>query len=179
MLQRRRAIPSLHAGGPGRLQVGPGRAADELVRLLPGFYKDEKVGGDHIGFFVNRSGGVAGSQLGGQASRSSPTRPTERGARLHQMVRAAAVQKKWWSLGGYSAAKAVLNDPGSEDGALRRRLPHGDGRGRRFWAEPSYASSSSRAEARPRLRRRDRARPRRRSMPSSRTGRRSSRMTAS
>ena len=33
------------------------------------------------------------------------------------------VQKKWWSLGGYPCHNSVLNDPGFQVRALRRRLP--------------------------------------------------------
>jgi multiple sugar transport system substrate-binding protein len=50
------------------------------------------------------------------------------------------VQKKWWSLGGYSCHNAVLNDPGFAGlGALRRRLPRAMGNVKDFWQEPTYA----------------------------------------
>jgi len=50
------------------------------------------------------------------------------------------VQKKWWSLGGYSCLKAVLNDPSFPGSApfaadfLKSMAIVKD-----FWAEPSYA----------------------------------------
>ena len=45
----------LHGRRPRRLQVRPGRDADELFAFFPGLYKDPNVGGDKIGFFVNPS----------------------------------------------------------------------------------------------------------------------------
>jgi multiple sugar transport system substrate-binding protein len=50
------------------------------------------------------------------------------------------VQKKWWSLGGYSCHKAVLEDPGFADTApfaadfLKAMSGVQD-----FWQEPTYA----------------------------------------
>ena len=56
----------LHAGRARCVQVRPGRDADELVRVLPGLYKDPNVGGDKIGFFVNPREIKQFTQLGGQ-----------------------------------------------------------------------------------------------------------------
>ncbi len=61
-----------------------------------------------------------------RASRSSPTRPD--------------VQKKWWALGGYSAHKAVLNDPGfAKTAPFAADFLTAMGEVVDFWAEPSYA----------------------------------------
>ena len=92
------------------------------------------------------------------------------------------VQKKWWSLGGYSCHKAVLLDPGfPATRALRRRLPEGDvGREGLLAGAGLRRAAAGDAEAGARLRRR---RPghgaRRRSTCWSRTGPRSSRTKAS
>ena len=50
------------------------------------------------------------------------------------------MQKKWWSLGGYSAAKSVLNDPGfAETAPFAADFLIAMGQVKDFWAEPSYA----------------------------------------
>ena len=74
VLHAARADQRLHAGRSRCLQVGPGRDADELVRLLPGLYKDPNVGGDKIGFFVNPVREDQASSSAGKAFRWSPTR---------------------------------------------------------------------------------------------------------
>jgi multiple sugar transport system substrate-binding protein len=50
------------------------------------------------------------------------------------------VQKKWWALGGYSAHKAVLLDPGFVDTApFAGDFLKSMGMVVDFWAEPAYA----------------------------------------
>ena len=51
------------------------------------------------------------------------------------------VQKKWWSLGGFSAANAVLNDPSFKDqtAAFAPQFLEAMGRVQDFWQEPAYA----------------------------------------
>jgi multiple sugar transport system substrate-binding protein len=50
------------------------------------------------------------------------------------------VQKKWWSLGGYSCHKGVLNDPGFVKTApFAADFLTAMGEVVDFWAEPSYA----------------------------------------
>jgi multiple sugar transport system substrate-binding protein len=50
------------------------------------------------------------------------------------------VQKKWWALGGYSAHKAVLNDPGfAKTAPFAADFLTAMGEVVDFWAEPSYA----------------------------------------
>src|SRR5258708_266101 len=80
--------------------------------FFPGLYKDEKVGGAHIGFFVNPPAKERGSQLGGQGMSVVSYSPNKAEALAYiKWFASPDVQKKWWSLGGYSAHKAVLNDP--------------------------------------------------------------------
>src|SRR4030081_1845312 len=83
--------------------------------FFPGLYKDEKVGGEHIGFFVNPPEKEHGSQLGGPGISGVSFSPHTAGAR--RLFRAQ---------GG--AERPRLR----RDRAVCRRLPQGDGRGRRF-----------------------------------------------
>ena len=78
----------------------------------PGMYKDENVGGDKIGFFVNPGQKVEASTLGGQGiSVVANTDNMEDALAYIKWFAQPDVQKKWWSLGGYSCHNAVLNDP--------------------------------------------------------------------
>jgi multiple sugar transport system substrate-binding protein len=50
------------------------------------------------------------------------------------------VQKKWWSLGGYSCHNAVLNDPGFKDSQpFAADFLVAMGQVQDFWQEPAYA----------------------------------------
>jgi multiple sugar transport system substrate-binding protein len=109
--------------------------------FFPGLFKDEKVGGDRIGFFVNPGQKTSATQLGGQGI-SVVSYSTNRNEALQYIKWFAQpdVQKKWWSLGGYSCHKAVLSDPNFPNTApfaadfLKSMEMVVD-----FWAEPSYA----------------------------------------
>ena len=109
--------------------------------FFPGLYKDEKVGGEHIGFFVNPAQKVEASTLGGQGI-SVVSYSANKDAALQYIKWFAQpdVQKKWWSLGGYSCHKAVLGDPNFPKTApfaadfLKAMNSVKD-----FWQEPAYA----------------------------------------
>jgi multiple sugar transport system substrate-binding protein len=109
--------------------------------FFPGLYKHPKVGGDRIGFFANPGEKKHFTQLGGQGI-SVVAYSANREAALQYIKWFAQpnVQKKWWSLGGYSCHKAVLNDPSFKSSApfaadfLASMQMVKD-----FWAEPSYA----------------------------------------
>src|SRR5205085_6966065 len=109
--------------------------------FFPGLFKDEKVGGDRIGFFVNPKEKEEGTQLGGQGI-SVVAYSANREAALQYIKWFAQpdVQRKWWALGGYSCHKAVLNDPNFPNTApfaadfLASMQMVKD-----FWAEPAYA----------------------------------------
>ncbi|MBX9964675.1 MAG: extracellular solute-binding protein [Burkholderiales bacterium] len=109
--------------------------------FFPGLYKDEKVGGEHIGFFVNPGQKVEASTLGGQGI-SVVSYSANKDAALQYIKWFAQpdVQKKWWSLGGYSCHKAVLGDPNFPKTApfaadfLKAMNGVKD-----FWQEPAYA----------------------------------------
>jgi multiple sugar transport system substrate-binding protein len=109
--------------------------------FFPGLYKDPNVGGQRIGFFVNPAAEKQFTQLGGQGiSVVSYSTKREDALQYIKWFAQPAVQQKWWDLGGYSAAKSVVNAPGFKESApfaadfLRSMEIVKD-----FWAEPSYA----------------------------------------
>src|SRR5256712_4977105 len=108
--------------------------------FFPGLYKDENVGGDKIGFFVNPGEVGHGSQLGGQGISVVSYSPNRNEALQYiKWFASLDVQKKWWSLGGYSCHKAVLNDPGFPKSApFAQGFLTSMGIVNDFWAAPSY-----------------------------------------
>jgi multiple sugar transport system substrate-binding protein len=110
----------------------------------PGFETDADVGGGKTGYFVNPAGpdGTQFAQLGGQGI-SVVSYSSKQDAALEYIKWFAQpdVQAKWWSMGGYSALKAVTlapDFPSSQPYAqtfLDSMAVVQD-----FWAEPSYAS---------------------------------------
>jgi multiple sugar transport system substrate-binding protein len=109
--------------------------------FFPGIAKDENVGGDKSGFFVNPSELVSASTLGGQGI--SVVAYSEKQDLALQYIKWFAqpdVQKKWWELGGYSCHVAVLDDPDFPNsqpfaaGFLEAMAGVKD-----FWQEPTYA----------------------------------------
>jgi multiple sugar transport system substrate-binding protein len=110
--------------------------------FFPGLFKDPAVGGDKIGFFVNPGhNGKNGSQLGGQGiSVVSYSSNQAEALSYIKWFAAPDVQKKWWALGGYSAHKAVLNDPNfSKTAPFAADFLVAMGQVKDFWADPSYA----------------------------------------
>jgi len=109
--------------------------------FFPGIAKDESVGGDKSGFFVNPGQKVEASTLGGQGI--SVVAYSDKQDEALQYIKWFAkpdVQKKWWSLGGYSCHSAVLGDPDFPNTApfaadfLKAMSGVKD-----FWQEPTYA----------------------------------------
>ena len=132
----------LHVGRPRRLQVRPGGDADELVRLLPRPLQGPECRRrqDRL---LRQSGRSEGhfTQLGGQGiSVVSYSDHKDDALNYIKWFAQPDVQKKWWALGGYSCAKAVVNDPGFPKSApfapdfLKSMEIVKD-----FWAEPAYA----------------------------------------
>ncbi len=109
--------------------------------FFPGILKDEDVGGDRSGFFVNPKEKVEASTLGGQGiSVVSYSDKKDMALEYIKWFAQPEVQKKWWSLGGYSCHKAVLEDPGFAQSApfaadFLKAMSHVQD----FWQEPSYA----------------------------------------
>lgn len=109
--------------------------------FMPGIVKDEDVGGDRSGFFVNPPQNVAASTLGGQGiSVVAYSDKQDLALEYIKWFAQPDVQKKWWSLGGYSCHKAVLGDPNFANTApfaadfLKAMSGVKD-----FWQEPAYA----------------------------------------
>lgn len=110
--------------------------------FFPGLYADPNTGGDKIDFFVNPAQNQPASTLGGQGiSVVSYTDNMDGALEYIKWFANPDVQKKWWSMGGYSVHNAVLNDPGFKDSApfagdfLEAMSAVQD-----FWQEPAYAS---------------------------------------
>ncbi len=109
--------------------------------FFPGLYADPNTGGDKIDFFVNPPQKVAASTLGGQGiSVVSYSEKQEAALEYIKWFAQPDVQKKWWSMGGYSCHKAVLDDPNFPNTApfagdfLQAMAGVQD-----FWQEPAYA----------------------------------------
>jgi multiple sugar transport system substrate-binding protein len=109
--------------------------------FFPGLDKDPNVGGTKIGFFANPSDKGKGVQLGGQGISVVSYSPNKNESLQYiRWFASPDVQKKWQALGGYSAHKAVLNDPGYVKSApYAQAFLDSMGMVKDFWAEPSYA----------------------------------------
>ncbi len=109
--------------------------------FFPGLNKDPNVGGDKIGFFVNPSDKGKGVQLGGQGiSVVAYSANKNEALQYIKWFADPAVQKKWQAIGGSSAAKAVLQDPGyAKSSPFAQAFLDSMGMVVDFWAEPSYA----------------------------------------
>ncbi len=109
--------------------------------FFPGLFKDPNVGGDRIGFFINPGAKQQGAQLGGQGISVVAYSDHKDDALAYiKWFAGTDVQRKWWSLGGYSCARAVLENPGfpasapfAQDFLDSMKIVVD------FWAEPSYA----------------------------------------
>jgi len=109
--------------------------------FFPGIVKDEAVGGDKSGFFVNPSQKIAASTLGGQGiSVVSYSDKKEQALKYIKWFAQEKIQAKWWSLGGYSCHKAVAGAPGFKTSTpyAAEFLKAMDGV-KDFWQEPTYA----------------------------------------
>jgi multiple sugar transport system substrate-binding protein len=138
---------------PGASNVYMGESADafksgqvalhmNFAFTWPGLYKDEKVGGSKIGFFANPGQAKHFAQLGGQGmSVVSYSENQDAAFKYIKWFAKPAVQAKWWSLGGFSCAKSVLDDPGfATSTPFASTFLESMAIVKDFWAEPSYAS---------------------------------------
>jgi len=110
--------------------------------FFPGLYKDPQVGGEKIGFFVNPEQNEPASTLGGQGiSVVSYSEKQEEALQYIKWFARPEVQRKWWSLGGYSCHRAVLEAEGFADTApFAADFLKAMGQVQDFWQEPAYAS---------------------------------------
>ena len=109
--------------------------------FFPGLYKDEKVGGDKIGFFVNPApeGRGLDARRPGHLGRLLLAEPG-RGARIHQVVRAARRAEEVVGARRLRVPQGGGRGPElHEVRALRGRFSEGHGRVKDFWQEPAYA----------------------------------------
>lgn len=110
--------------------------------FFPGLYADPNTGGDKIDFFVNPAQNQPASTLGGQGiSVVSYTDNMDGALAYIKWFAQPDVQKKWWSMGGYSCHKAVLEDPNFVNTApFAGDFLEAMGAVQDFWQEPAYAS---------------------------------------
>jgi multiple sugar transport system substrate-binding protein len=111
--------------------------------IWPGVHADPNVGGDKSGYFPNPAGpGGHFAQLGGQGiSVVSYSDSQDAALEYIKWFAQPDVQAKWWSLGGYSALKAVVEDPGfASSQPYAQTFLDSMAIVKDFWAEPAYAS---------------------------------------
>ncbi len=111
--------------------------------IWPGVNADPKVGGDKSGYFPNPAGpGGHFAQLGGQGiSVVSYSDSQEAALEYIKWFAQPEIQAKWWKLGGYSALRAVVEDPGfATSQPYAQTFLDSMAIVKDFWAEPAYAS---------------------------------------
>jgi multiple sugar transport system substrate-binding protein len=111
--------------------------------IWPGVHADPNVGGDRSGYFPNPAGpGGHFAQLGGQGiSVVSYSRNQEAALEYIAWFAQPEIQARWWELGGYSALRAVVEDPGfAASQPYAQTFLDSMAIVKDFWAEPAYAS---------------------------------------
>ncbi len=110
----------------------------------PGFEVDPNVGGGKTGYLVNPAGptGERFAQLGGQGiSVVSYSEKQDAALEYIKWFSQPEVQQKWWTMGGYSALRSVVEDPGfAASQPYAQTYLDSMAIVKDFWAEPSYAS---------------------------------------
>ena len=110
--------------------------------IWPGVENDPNVGGGKTGYFANPPGPAGQfAQLGGQGI-SVVAYSDKQDAALEYIEWFAQpeVQARWWDLGGYSALKAVVEDPSFvESQPYAQTFLDSMAIVKDFWAEPAYA----------------------------------------
>jgi multiple sugar transport system substrate-binding protein len=110
--------------------------------IWPGVEADPNVGGGKSGYFPNPAGPAGHfAQLGGQGISVVANSDSQEAALDYiKWFAQPEVQAKWWSLGGYSALKAVVEDPGfATSQPYAQTFLDSMAIVKDFWAEPSYA----------------------------------------
>ncbi len=110
----------------------------------PGFEVDPNVGGGRTGYLVNPAGpdGLQFAQLGGQGiSVVSYSEKQDLALEYIKWFAQQDVQQKWWSMGGYSALRSVVEDPGfAASQPYAQTYLDSMAIVKDFWADPSYAT---------------------------------------
>ncbi len=110
--------------------------------IWPGVEADENVGGGKSGYFPNPAGPAGQfAQLGGQGiSVVSYSEKQDAALEYIQWFAQPEIQAKWWELGGYSALKAVVEDPDfATSQPYAQTFLDSMAIVKDFWAEPAYA----------------------------------------
>lgn len=112
--------------------------------IWPGINADPNVGGDKSGYFPNPAGpdGKQFAQLGGQGiSVVAASAKQDAALQYIKWFAQPEIQQKWWSLGGYSALRSVVEDPNfATSQPYAQTFLDSMAIVKDFWAEPSYAS---------------------------------------
>jgi multiple sugar transport system substrate-binding protein len=111
--------------------------------IWPGVNADPNVGGDKSGYFPNPAGPAGHfAQLGGQGiSVVSYSDSQDAALEYIKWFAQPEIQAKWWELGGYSALRSVVEDPGfAASQPYAQTFLDSMAIVKDFWAEPSYAS---------------------------------------
>ena len=111
--------------------------------IWPGVHADPNVGGNRSGYFPNPAGPDGHfAQLGGQGiSVVSYSDSQDAALDYIKWFAQPEIQSRWWELGGYSALRAVVEDPGfAQSQPYAQTFLDSMAIVKDFWAEPAYAS---------------------------------------
>ena len=100
------------------------------------------MGGGKSGYFVNPKGPAGHfAQLGGQGiSVVAYSEKQDAALEYIKWFAQPEIQSRWWELGGYSALRAVVEDPGFADSQpYAQTFLDSMAIVKDFWAEPAYA----------------------------------------
>ena len=110
--------------------------------IWPGVESDPNVGGGRSGYFANPAGPAGQfAQLGGQGiSVVAYSSKQEAALEYIKWFAQPEIQARWWELGGYSALRAVVEDPGfASSQPYAQTFLDSMAIVKDFWAEPAYA----------------------------------------
>ena len=145
LLHASRRLQQLHGRGRRRLQIRPGGDAHELRLHLarPAEGRGCRRRQDRLSSPIPAGpDGDQFAQLGGQGiSVVSYSEQQDAAFKYIKWFANTDVQAKWWSLGGFSCLKAVVEDPGfAASQPYAQTFLDSMAIVKDFWAEPSYAS---------------------------------------
>lgn len=110
--------------------------------IWPGVETDPNVGGGKSGYFPNPAGPAGQfAQLGGQGiSVVAYSEKQDAALEYIQWFAKPEIQSRWWELGGYSALRSVVEDPGfASSQPYAQTFLDSMAIVKDFWAEPAYA----------------------------------------
>ncbi len=110
--------------------------------IWPGVEADPVVGGGNSGYFANPEGpGGQFAQLGGQGiSVVAFSENQDAALEYIKWFAQPEIQQRWWDMGGASAMRSVVEDPGFADSQpYAQTFLDSMAIVKDFWAEPAYA----------------------------------------